>query len=125
MSDTTPPWRTRRGPSLLTRRPHTVTVTPRERTRGAGGDTLWVDLDPVEVRGTVQPLSAEESYQLGLTSEVVYRFLTVGPWPGGVHSRISWDGREWEQLGEALHHTTGRLTRHIVVRLRAKGAEAR
>lgn len=91
----------------------------------AGGAALWVDLDPVEVRGTVQPLSAEESYQLGLTSEVVYRFLTVGPWPGGVHSRIWWDGREWEQLGEALHHTTGRLTRHVVVRFRAKGAEAR
>lgn len=125
MSDTTPPWRTRRGPSLLTRRPHTVTVIPQERTRDAHGAAVWTDLDPTEVHGTVQPLSANETYQLGLTAETVYRFLTVGPWPGGVHSRIEWDGREWVQVGEALHHTTGRLTRHVVVRFKAKGAESR
>ncbi|WP_461024676.1 hypothetical protein [Thalassiella azotivora] len=81
---------------------------------------------PVEVRGVVQPVQADELQALGAAqTETVYRFIGRGPWPGGVHSTVTWDGREWDQLGEAKVYSTGRRTGHIDVLLRARTSEVR
>jgi hypothetical protein len=107
--------------SLLDRGPHTLTVTPRTRTKDALGAAVWTPSTPVEARGAMQPVSATESTELGLTTETVYRFLGR-TWPGDVHAEVSWNGRPFEQVGEAKVHGMSPRTAHVEVILKARGA---
>ncbi len=105
--------------------PHEVVVTPRIRTRDAGGAPVWADGTPVAVRAVVQPLTAVERVDLGLATETTRKVLTPEHWPGGLHSRITWDGRDWDQVGEARTYVTGRRSQHDEVVIKARGTEAR
>lgn len=115
--------------SLIRRGPHTVTVTPRERVQGSLGTTV-VDGEPVTLRRvTVQSVSSSEVRDMGLTTEVVYKVIGTGSWPGGPLSRVSVDvgphPGEYDQQGEAVYHNMNPRTAHWVVRISRRGTEVK
>lgn len=87
--------------------------------------------DPVSVQCNVQPVSAEESQALGLSAATVYRLKYFpgehggAPWPGGPYSRITWQGREYEQRGDALESSMSPRTAHVKVLMVDVTAEVR
>lgn len=87
--------------------------------------------DPVTVQCNVQPVSAEESQALGLSTATVYRAKYWPgehggtPWPGGPYSRIIWRGREFEQRGDALESSMSPRTAHVKVLMVDVSAEVR
>lgn len=118
--------------SLLARGPHTVTVRSRVRTNSTdrGNNPKFELGEPVTVQGvSVQPMTAEE--QLAFRAEfdvapatLVQRVIGRGPWPGGPYSRVTFRGREYDQVGEAQVHSTGRRTGHFTAVIKArKGQE--
>ncbi len=107
--------------SLLDRAPHTLTVTPKILETDRYGGTKTVDGEPVEVRGSVQPVSSEESGALGVQVDTTYRFIGR-TWPGGPHSTALWDGRTFDQQGEARRYSMSPRTAHVDVLLTARGA---
>jgi len=120
---------TRHG-ALLDTGPETLAVQLRKPRTDSLGSTTWLnDGDPVEVKGAqVEPVTTDEAQSLGLEMLTSYRVTCRGPWPerptdpGAVHSRITWNGREWDQRGEPRRYGRGRLTRHVVVFISARGA---
>lgn len=105
--------------SILTRGPHVVTVTPKTKTTDRYGGTVWVDGEPVTVRGAVQPVSAEESESLGVQAATSYRFIGK-EWPGGVHATAEWNGRVFDQQGEPRRYSMSARTAHVDVILTAR-----
>ena len=87
--------------------------------------------DPVTVQCNVQPVNAEESQALGLSTATVYRLKYFpgehggAPWPGGPYSRITWRGREFEQRGDALESSMSPRTAHVKVLMVDVTAEVR
>jgi hypothetical protein len=106
--------------SLLDRGPHTLVVTPKVEVTDRYGGTTYVDGDPVTVRGSVQPVSTEETEALGVQVDTTYRFIGRD-WPGGIHSTVVWDGRNWDQQGEARRYGMSPRTAHVDVILTARG----
>lgn len=110
--------------SILDKGAHEVTVVPRIETTGEYGEVVLTDGAPVVVPGCqVQPVSAEEADSLGAQATTIYRVLGRGPWPGGIVSRVEWDGRTWDQIGEARKYTNGRRTQHFDAIIRARSTE--
>lgn len=110
--------------SLLDFPPHVVLVQPYKRADGRYGDTWVADGGPVQVAGALQPQSAEEagSASLGLSADTTWLFLCRS-WPYGPHARVTHDGREFEQVGEARRYRMSARTSHDDVVLRAVGAD--
>lgn len=87
--------------------------------------------DSVTVRCNVQPVSAEESQALGLSTATVYRVKYFpgehggATWPGGPYARITWRGREFEQRGDALESSMSPRTAHVKVLMVDVSAEVR
>lgn len=112
--------------SILDRGKHSVTVVPQVTTTDEYGGIVTTDGPPVTVSGCqVQPTTAEESDSLGMQATTIYRVIGRGPWPGGIVSRVEWDGREWDQIGEARQYTNGRRTGHFDTLIRARSAEVK
>jgi len=97
--------------SLLDDGPDVVTVTPMVAVPGRAGTVDYQPGTPVEVSGgRMQQLSADESARIGVTASSSWRWIgrprdSTGSriaWPGGPHSTVSWDGREFDQQGEPL-----------------------
>lgn len=112
--------------SILDRGPHSVVVTPKVKVPNGYGENELADGDPVTVSGlSVQPVTAEElnAFGGGMQAWTTRRIIGRGPWPGGIHSTIQFDGRTWEQFGEAEFYTTGRRTKHFSCMIRARFAE--
>jgi hypothetical protein len=84
--------------------------------------TLVPDGAPVAVSCSARPLSADESTLLGLQADTVYE-VSANSWPGGLYSKIAWDGRDWSQRGETKHHTRGVGTRRDTAVIVADSAE--
>lgn len=115
--------------SLLRRGPHTVTVTPRVLIEGDLGSQPG-DGEPVTIRNvSVQAVSSTERHSLGLTTEVVYKVIGTGRWPGGAISRVTVDvgphPGEYDQHGEATYYAMSPHTAHWVVRITRRGTEVR
>lgn len=108
--------------SLLDRGPHTLVVTPKLKQTDPYGGTAIVDGAPVTVRGSVQPVSADESEALGVQAQTVYRFIGRS-WPGGIRSTAVWNGRTFDQQGEPKIYSMSRRTAHVDVILTARSAE--
>lgn len=107
--------------SLLDRGVHEVVVTPRVKTVGEYGETVLADGLPVAVSGCqVQPVTAEEAESLNVSATTTYRVVGRGPWPGGLVSQVSWNGRLWDQVGEARVYTNGRRTAHFDAIIQAR-----
>lgn len=114
--------------SFLDRGPHTVVVTPKLKVLNRYNDYDLVDGIPVTVSGvSVQPVARRTLNSLGNGTQVnsTHRIIGRGPWPGGVHSTIEYDGRVWDQSGEAEVHNTGWRTHHFTVLIRAQSAEVK
>lgn len=106
--------------SLLDRGPHTVVVTPKVEVPDRYGGTSYVDGDPVNVRGAMQPVSADESEGLGVQADTSYRFIGRD-WPGGIHATAVWAGRIFDQEGEARRYSMSARTTHVDVILTVRG----
>ena len=117
--------------SLLKRGPHTVVVYPMvvgpERDRH--NKPIMVRGEPVIVkRVTVQPFGIQSfgiNEKEGIANTHYVIFVRAGVWPGGLHSIVAWDGREWDQYGEIKEHRVGRHTHHDVIRIKARDAEVK
>lgn len=115
--------------SLLDKGPHTVKVVPMvpEKTRF----NTWkkVPGEPVVIKGVmVQPFGGGTSGNLEVHDEQVNDQFTVrgrGPWPGGVHSTVEFQGQVYDQIGVAKVHSIGQYTKHFQVRIAARGAEVK
>lgn len=104
--------------SLLDRAPHTVTVQRRiiDRT-DVHGVTYQPDGAPVDVRGSLQPLSATETNVDGIAALTRMRFI-CRDWPGDIHSKITADGVTFEPEGQPQFYNMSAATRHWEVVLR-------
>ena len=71
----------------------------------------------------IQAFGIHEKEGIANTHYVI--FMDPGVWPGGIHSIVQWDGREWDQYGEIKEHRVGRRSRHDVVRIKARSAEVK
>lgn len=73
----------------------------------------------------VRAVSMDVAHDDGTQAVSVYKFR-VRNWEGGIHSRIYWNGREFDQIGEAKPHLTGSDTmQHVEVRMQARSAEVK
>lgn len=115
--------------SILDNGPHTVRVIPMvvEKTRY----NTWkkVPGEPIEIEGvTVQPFGGGTMGNLETNDQKVNDQWTVrgrGPWPGGVHSTIEWQGESYDQVGKPKVHSIGTFTKHFQVRIAARSAEVK
>jgi hypothetical protein len=46
-------------------------------------------------------------------------------WVGGPHSKVIWDGVEYQQVGVARTYSRGARTKHQIIKIKAVGAEVR
>lgn len=85
--------------------------------------------EPIKVDDvTVQPFGAGTYGNLESGEGTVRDQFTVrgkGVWPGGVHSIIVYQGKEYDQVGVAKEHIIGQFTKHYQVRMSARGAEVK
>lgn len=104
--------------SLLDRAPHTVTVQRRviDRT-DVHGVTYKPSGEPVQVRGSLQPLSATESNVDGITALTRMRFI-CRDWPGDIHSLVTAPDGSFEPEGEPQFYNMSPGTRHWEIVLR-------
>ncbi len=110
--------------SLLDRGPHTVVVFPQVRTEDRYGSPVFTDGEPIPVRGAMQPSSADETEGAGTQASTQYTFIGR-TWPGGVHSRAVWAGRDFDQDGEARVYSMSARTAHVDVTLQARSSEVK
>lgn len=110
--------------SLLDSPPHVVTVQPYARTPGRYGDEWAPAGEPVQVAGALQPSVSEEegAESTGLTTDTRWLFITRS-WPYGPHTRVTHEGQEYEQVGQARRYRMSTRTQHDDVVLRTVGAD--
>ncbi|WP_346843738.1 hypothetical protein [uncultured Rothia sp.] len=111
---------------------HVVTVQPmHEDTYGSRGAVVQRLGAPVPYQVNVQPLSSSEIEEIGLKVATAYRVKYWPqehggvPWAGGPYSRITWDGREFDQQGEAMLSSMSDVTGHVRVVMTARGTEVK
>lgn len=112
---------------------HKVEVILTRRQPDGMGDYETVELPPVQLRCNVHPVSAVEREALGLQALTAYRikYHRTGapgqsvPWPGGPRSVIVWNGRRFEQQGEALLSSMSPRTGHETIVMQAVSTEVR
>ncbi len=78
--------------------------------------------EPVACRGRMQPAGAEESAAVGVELTTLYRFITRS-FPAGASGRVSFDGRDWDVVGEPMRRRDSATTSHDTVLLRARDQE--
>jgi hypothetical protein len=106
--------------SLLDLGPDVVTVYPEVESEDEYGNTVMVPSDEgVSVRGRWQPGTAEESAAEGQETSTTYRFL-CRTFPAGPYARVTFDGSDWDVLGEPKHYRGSTLTGHYTVRLKER-----
>lgn len=122
--------------SSLTRKgPHTVTCIPKvvvgkDRTGsnklGPGPSTTFKGVY-VAPAGLAAFGQAEDVRSGGTVVNADYVIMkALEPvWPGGPHSTIVWDGVEYDQVGEARTYSRGRMTRHQIIKMKARSVEVR
>lgn len=110
--------------SLLNSGPHTVTVTPVIKQKASNGAPRYVRGTPVTVSHVmVQPMTASEVDGQVTAITTMYQVIGSGVWPGGPHSIVEWNGREWDQEGEARIYSVSPRTAHFDVMIRARDAQ--
>lgn len=107
--------------SLLTRPKHKLTVQLYVKSPGSiGQDTYTPSGLPIPVEGNKHPLTAQEIEVNGLQNFTTTNWHTTS-WPGDQHCRVTLDGAEWDQIGEAKLFDMSARTRHYEVILRKRG----
>lgn len=110
---------------------HTVSVRPAftEVTDRGALVQRWAEPEAFQVN--VQPVSTAEAEALGLTVATVYRIKywpqehDGKPWAGGPYSRITWNGREYDQQGDPMESSMSATTGHTKVLMTARASEVR
>lgn len=109
---------------LLDNPPHSVSVALAVTTLDKyNGDAITYP-SSITVRCAVQPLSADEAAGLGVSPSTSYRVIARS-WPGGMLSRVIWDGRTFFQRGETLHRSMSPRTKHDYAVLVSNVAEVK
>lgn len=114
--------------ALLTTGPHTVTVYPRIRSFDEVGAPALTDGEPVVVTGgMMQPASSsvQPAFTTGTVATADWTFICKGPWPGGPHSRVEWQGRIFDQMGAAREFSVSPRTAHVEVSLTERITESK
>lgn len=111
--------------SLLDRGKELLVVRPMVKTKNEYGTWDLVPGPPVSVMAAVQPVTVEEVEAIGTTADTTKRVIGRGPWPGGLHSVIEWDGREWDQKGENRDYRMSPRTAHFDIIMVARSAEVK
>lgn len=109
--------------SLLANGPHTVLLFPAVRQVGSRGN--------VEVTPGPDPVKLERVWMFPATSVAVpgqrtlTRYeLTCTEFPAGAWSRVSWDGWEFDVVGEPAFMPGSERARHWVIQLQARTPKA-
>lgn len=107
---------------------HVVSVRPAAATVNSRGAIVQTWGEPFEYSVNVQPLSSSEVEDLGLKVPTAYRVKYWPgehggmPWFGGAYSRITWNGREFDQQGEAMLSSMSPRTGHVKVIMTARSS---
>jgi hypothetical protein len=102
------------------RRIDLVLVQLRTKVPGSAGQNEWEPSgDPIEVRGNMHPLSADEIVFWGDHGREMQKFA-CDTWPGDMQSVMTWDGSEWDQVAPEQRARLGRGTKHVEVVLRRR-----
>ncbi|MBZ6375764.1 MAG: hypothetical protein LBE67_12395 [Kocuria palustris] len=110
--------------SLLTNPRHELLVQRYGTTTDDEGVSATGPLgDPILVRGNVHQLSAEEAVAYGVQATETY-MVTARNWPGDHRTRVFWDGRWWDQIGEPARNTMSPRTAHERIRISARTPRA-
>jgi hypothetical protein len=106
--------------SLLDNGPDTITVyAEAESTDDYRNRVLGPSGSGVIVRGRWQPGVAEESAAQGQETTTLYRFL-CRDFPAGPYAKVTFDGADWDVVGEPKKHRGSAATRHTTVLLRER-----
>ena len=115
---------------LLDRPPHEVWVTPKVRTVDKYGEAVYVDGDRVgPIPCAVQPFTSGQNNVTGVKIEKYGTQVKVGynvyalEWPGGPSSTVEWQGRKYQQDGEAQVYSMSANTAHVKVGIIAQDVE--
>lgn len=103
--------------SILDRPKHEAIVQRREQRATPHGSALAAVGGPVAVPCTVRALTAAEAAELGLGTETIYRVI-ARDWPGDVLSLVTWQGEQWEPIGQPLRFDGSPRTQHWEVRMK-------
>lgn len=106
--------------SLLTAPRHRVTVQGYTKQAGTAGSVYAPHGDPVVVPANVHPLSTTELTNLGLQASDTRR-VHARIWPGDMHSRVTFQGAEWDQVAPAQLYDMSPATTHYEVIIRRRG----
>lgn len=86
-----------------------------------GSATYAPDGDPILVRCVVNTVDSTEIEALGIQLEDAYRVI-CRRWPGDYRSLITWEGDEYEQVGNVRKYRNGMLSHHDDVLMKRTGA---
>lgn len=110
---------------LLDRPPHTVIVQRKARVQGQRGGYHEEPIgDPIAVPCMVQAVrewSTEEELVVDGLQVLTLARIFSRTWPGDVNSIVTWDGFEWETVGEPQHFQVSRRTEHWSITVRRRG----
>ena len=121
--------------SALTHGPHTVVCIPKviigqDRTGsnklGPGTPKTYTGVY-VAPAGLAAFGQAEDVRSGGMVVNADYQIIkALEPrWVGGPHSTVTWNGKEYDQVGVAREYSRGRLTKHEVIKLKARDTEVK
>lgn len=107
--------------SLLDQPTDTVTVVPQMVANDAYGTPVaGTPAAAVKVRCRVQPLVTLD--QTGQATYAQYR-IVARSFPRGPFSKVTWNGRDWEIVGEPQRHNGSPRTAHVSVDIKALSPE--
>lgn len=97
-----------------------ASVQRRVERKGKAGQVEYVDDGlPIPVRGNLYPLTTDEVQFYGDRGTDTRKWFCQ-VWPGDMHSRITLDGAEWDQVEPAKTFDAGVRSRHVEVILRKR-----
>lgn len=89
---------------------------------GSIGQSKYDEMDgnPIPVPCNVYPLTAAEMESYGLQL-IETRSVICDAWPGDIHSRITFDGAEWDQYGPVKTYDKSWGVRSVQVIIKKRG----
>lgn len=107
--------------SLLDHGPETITIYTAQWGQDADGNVRWLpSAVPVTVSAWVQPVSSTEQVLNGQLVVTVYRVIARSA-PLGVWSQVTWNGRDFDVIGETQTRRYSVPTAHVSALIRARG----
>jgi len=104
------------------RRQDVIIVQNYSKTVGNIGQTSYDTPDgpPVKVECNVYPLDADEETRYGL-QEIETRKVVCDAWPGRAHSRMTFEGENWDQHAPEKNYSKSFSARSVQVVIKKRG----